>query len=339
MARPERNNVDYFPHPVKHGKKMFFIRKKYGNDGYTVWNMLLEFLGDANNHYLDLNDETELMYLYSEFDVSEDTLNNIIADLVKFGEFDKELWEEERILFNQKFIDSIQDAYQRRRNKCIDRNTLIQLLITKGRLKPGKFIHIPVTKPTNGHSNPQRIGKDRIGEEIKEKNISLREKFFNEVLEIFYFKNWKDPWTVAGSFFDHYSKAGWVDANKNEVKDVLAAARSWNNLSTQGKNSAESVLKNWQIAFNLIKSKSPDYWLFLYTRIKFRMSAQTTVIEINETTRESINANKALLAVFADSFKVAFTSKQKYSVEVNTEIIPAPATEQPSPSIPQPINS
>jgi len=61
MARPERRNVDYFPHPVKHGKKMFFIENKYGNDGYSSWFKILEQLGDADDHYLDLEDQSQLM--------------------------------------------------------------------------------------------------------------------------------------------------------------------------------------------------------------------------------------------------------------------------------------
>ena len=37
MARPNRNDVDYFPLYCKEGKTMHFIRKKFGNDGYVVW--------------------------------------------------------------------------------------------------------------------------------------------------------------------------------------------------------------------------------------------------------------------------------------------------------------
>ena len=41
MARPERNNVDYFPFLCKEGKAMFYIEQKYGNDGYATWIKLL----------------------------------------------------------------------------------------------------------------------------------------------------------------------------------------------------------------------------------------------------------------------------------------------------------
>lgn len=153
MARPERNNVDYFPHPCSHGKKMFYMRSKYKNDGYTVWFMLLEKIGDAEYHYLDLKDEVQIMYLTSEFIVTEEALNNIINDLVKFGEFDADLWEE-KILFSQKFIDSIKDAYERRNNNVVQKLGLCSTLIEKGRLKKTFLSKIQPQKPT----------KDRIEE-------------------------------------------------------------------------------------------------------------------------------------------------------------------------------
>jgi hypothetical protein len=34
--------------------KMHIIETKYGNDGYACWFKLLEQLGKANNHYLDI---------------------------------------------------------------------------------------------------------------------------------------------------------------------------------------------------------------------------------------------------------------------------------------------
>ena len=141
MARKGKNTVDYFPHLIKQGKTMFYLRSKYNNDGYAVWYMLLEKLGEAEYHYLDLSNDVQIMYLASEFKVSEIMLNEIINILVKFGEFDTELWECENILFNEKFIDNIQDAYKRRNNDCITRENLILQLNLKSIHKPKNVVH------------------------------------------------------------------------------------------------------------------------------------------------------------------------------------------------------
>jgi hypothetical protein len=181
MARPERNNVDYFPHPCKHGKKMHYIEKKYKNDGYATWMKLLEELGDADYHYLDIKDNIELMYLSSRCGVSEELLIDIITDLVDLNEFNRQLFEE-KILFNQKFINSISDAYKRRNNKLIQLQDICKHLISIGRLNKGFMLR-------KNNNKPQRIEEDRIEENTKEelweKFKLIREKIYsNSQIEI-----------------------------------------------------------------------------------------------------------------------------------------------------------
>ncbi len=183
MARPERNNIDYFPHPCKHGKKMFYIRKTYGSVGYLTWMTILEKLGDKDYHYLDLQDEIELLYLSSECDIDKDTLIKIIEDLIFLNEFDKELWDREKILYNQKFVDNIQDAYKKRSNDCVNRDTLIELLLVNGRIKEPLSNPKPLKSIPKGSDNPQRIEEDRIEEKtILEEN---EKKFIDFIFEKF----------------------------------------------------------------------------------------------------------------------------------------------------------
>ena len=166
MARPPRNNVDYFPHECIHGRKMFVVESKYGNDGYAVWFKLLERLGNTDNHYLNLSDETELMYLASLMKIDEIKFKNILTDLAKLGAIDKELYEENKIVWSQKFYESIQDAYSKRNNKCIDRNSLVLLLVGLGIRKQDKSIRKLGKDILEGVINPQSIE-----EYIKEKKI------------------------------------------------------------------------------------------------------------------------------------------------------------------------
>jgi hypothetical protein len=118
MARPERNTVDYFPHLLGEGKKMYFIENKYGNNGYATWYKILEKLGATEYHYLNLNKEEEVMFLASKCKISEELLISIINDLSKMDVFHKELWSN-KIVWCPQFIESIEDAYKKRNNKCI----------------------------------------------------------------------------------------------------------------------------------------------------------------------------------------------------------------------------
>ena len=170
MARPARNNVDYFPHECIHGRKMFVVESKYGNDGYAVWFKLLERLGNTDNHYLNLSDETELMYLASLMKIDEIKFKNILTDLAKLGAIDKELYEENKIVWSQKFYESIQDAYSKRNNKCIDRNSLVLLLVSLGIRKQDKSIHKLGKDILEGVINPQSK-EDYIKEKKTEEEL------------------------------------------------------------------------------------------------------------------------------------------------------------------------
>lgn len=130
-GRPERNTVDYFPHYVEHGKKMFFIENKYGNDGYTIWFKLLEELGKADYHYLDLKEKVQLMYISSILKIDENIFKNIMTDLAEMEVINKNLWKDHSIVFNQKFSDSILHVYDRRNNECMTLISLCSLLKIK----------------------------------------------------------------------------------------------------------------------------------------------------------------------------------------------------------------
>lgn len=131
---------------------MFFIEQKYGNDGYATWFKILEKLAGTDNHFLNLNDESELMFLSAKCRVSEETLLSLLDDLSKLGAINKEMWGV-RIVWSDKFIDSIKDAYAKRLNECQSLDGLRVLLHSLGILK--------------GSVNTQSKGKESKGEESK----------------------------------------------------------------------------------------------------------------------------------------------------------------------------
>ncbi|MBQ19130.1 MAG: hypothetical protein CMD31_00080 [Flavobacteriales bacterium] len=176
MARPTRNKVDYFPHPVKHGKKMSYLEKKYKNDGYATWFKILEELGNTEYHYLDLSDEVQIMFLSDRCLISETLLIDIINDLIRLKEFDADLWQNNRILFNEKFTDSVKDAYKKRTNEIINKKSLLTLLDSFRTPKLSKSVKKPLKSCSTPVDKPQRIGEDN---KVKKR----REKRAHEILK------------------------------------------------------------------------------------------------------------------------------------------------------------
>lgn len=193
MAREQRHDVDYFPHSCIHGRKMHIIEAKFGNDGYAAWFKLLEQLGKANYHYLDISDEMNLMFIVSTFKVEEERAIEILKTLSKIDAIDKFLYDEHKIIYSEKFAQSVKDAYRKRKSGMLEYSALLRHIGVKkdqtgGSLKPitGKQAEvIPKEK--------ERKEKERKEEDNKDIFIDinlLKEKYLkNERLVISFCKN------------------------------------------------------------------------------------------------------------------------------------------------------
>lgn len=207
MARPQRNNVDYFPFICEDGNKMFYIEETYGNDGFATFVKILRELAKTNYHYLDLSKSSTMMFLSAKCKVSKEILEAIIKDLVELGKFDKTLWEENKIIWCQDFIDSIQDAYNKRNNKCITYEGLLLLLIS-----------LRIRKPNKSNSkvdvNTQSIVKNNIVNNI----IDRKQKFLEE-LKPFVEVYGKD---MMNEFYKY-----WTEDNKSGTKFKMELEKTW----------------------------------------------------------------------------------------------------------------
>jgi hypothetical protein len=224
MARPQTNKVDYFPHPVRHGKKMSYLEKKYKNDGYATWLKILEELGNTDYHFLDLSDEVQLMFLSDRCLVSEEVLINIINDLIRLKEFDKKLWEENRILFNQKFIESIKDAYKKRSNECINRKSLLTLLSSLGIRKPDKSKPKPSKKEKVAPINPQsKVEYSKVKESRETRALDFLKKNYPQRFETDFLMRYSKKIKNKEKFKEDFNDT--VDGESLEWADKILFAR------------------------------------------------------------------------------------------------------------------
>lgn len=208
MARPERNNVDYFPFMCEDGNKMFYIEETYGNDGFATFVKLLRELAKTNYHFLDLSKPTTIMFLSAKCKVTKETLLSIINDLVDLGKFDSILWNENKVIWCQDFIDSIQDAYIRRNNKCITYDGLLMHLVSLGIRKQGNCSKNnnknPQSKVDNNKVNKNKLNVIPTFDEFLEYAIQQKPKVDIDLLKLKY-----DSWIFNN----------WNDGNDNKIKN------------------------------------------------------------------------------------------------------------------------
>lgn len=86
MARPKKNNAEYFTHDadMRNDVKIKALRRKFSHTGYAVWNYLLETLTDSDFFEIEW-EEINIELLAADYDVSIEELSEIVCYCVKIG--------------------------------------------------------------------------------------------------------------------------------------------------------------------------------------------------------------------------------------------------------------
>lgn len=170
--------------------------------------------------------------------------------------------------------------------------------------------HVPELKPKttqkeNRTGNPNVPSNKNDKEWNKnEKNSLFRQRFFS-VLEIFYFKNFKNPVSVANAFFNHYEGIGWKNARGLDIENVESVAENWDNKTTEGANCPEALLTKWKAMYSIIRNTSDKYHMFLLVR-PGKLENGILVVRGKQKDIESIEADKELLKVWKNSLFMSF---------------------------------
>lgn len=79
MARPKKNNADYFSHDadMRNDLKIKALRRKYGHVGYSIWNMFLEVLTDTDHFEVEWTD-LNIEIMSGDFDCEPKFLREVI---------------------------------------------------------------------------------------------------------------------------------------------------------------------------------------------------------------------------------------------------------------------
>lgn len=173
MARPTKATVDYFPHYVNHGKTMFTIESRYGNNGYAFWFKTLEILGSTEHHFIDCNKTEEWEFLLAKTRFTEDDAIAILDLLSNLGAISSELWSK-KIIRSKNFIENLFAVYRRRE---INVYSDAQVLDYCRQKLPLSGVSVDI--------NPQSIVKKSIVKKSKPNDIPLPEYLSNELWDSF----------------------------------------------------------------------------------------------------------------------------------------------------------
>ncbi len=169
MARPKKNNADYFSHDsgMRNDEKIKALRRKFWLEGYAIWCMLLEKLTDADNFELEL---WELFYELTawDFEICSEKLEEIMEYMFKILLLKLENW----VFFS---------LWLKQRLKCVSdkRNRAKERFLSQKKKKQ----EVSVTEMTQSKVKESKVN-------IINNNINYKEGDFFD-FEKYKSKDWK----------------------------------------------------------------------------------------------------------------------------------------------------
>lgn len=225
MARPKKNNAEYFSHDadMRNDVKIKALRRKFSHTGYAVWNYLLETLTDSD--YFEIAwEEIDIELLAADYDVSVAELTEIVDYSIKIGLLQRDGDKLLSKAHQQRFASLL--ANRERKRIISDGQT--PHLQGKGRVSASQNPAGTDNSDCNGDAETHSKGKDSTVDEKKgEKNAKTVKRFspppLAEVSEYIA----KQGYSVsAARFIAYYESNGWK-VGRNPMKDWQAAVRSW----------------------------------------------------------------------------------------------------------------
>lgn len=138
MGRPLKQGVDYFPHTCSHGKTIYILEQRWGNDGYAFWFKLLELLGSTEGHVLDAENAATREFLAAKTHLSAEQCHEILDLLADLDAIDQELWKGHHVIWCQNFVDHLEPVYRKRKieppskpNFCDENSSIDDVSVTE----------------------------------------------------------------------------------------------------------------------------------------------------------------------------------------------------------------
>jgi hypothetical protein len=176
MARPQKNNLDYFSHDkdMRNDLKIKALRRKFSHKGYSIYVMMLEHLSDCEYLQYEWND-LSIELLTPDFDVDGDELKEIINYCI----FLKLFHVEEGIIFSEKFYLRNQDVLNTRKGFSLINSPLSVLK----RNKPSDNVvnqELTIVNRELIHKEKESILKENKGEESTEQNTKVQQNTLHQ---------------------------------------------------------------------------------------------------------------------------------------------------------------
>jgi len=244
MARPIKNNADYFSHDndMRDDERIKAVRRKFSHIGYSTWNMLLERLCRAENFKIEYQ-EDNLDIMAGDFSIEPEQLKEIINYLI----FLKLIIQEGKLIFSQTMITRFEGLFKKRKRETDKLSSAIT--------QTNEVIADDNTqsKVNNSKVNESKENKSKEKGEMEKppilSNDFSEEENHSEKKEII-FASCIEPCQVI--FLQRSPQYAWAQRDTEQLLQLLQKIiQTKKTIQTE-----EDLIKS----FSLLLQKLPEYW-------------------------------------------------------------------------------
>lgn len=288
---------NYFSHDsnARDDEKILAMRADLGWEAYGLYWALVEMLRDASDYRLKTNYKVLAFSLHT----SEDMIRKIVNNYSLFSVTEDELYfssnsltkrmEEKEVISKKRrssadkrwktddVSDSKDEDVMQMQCKC-NANASDLHCNTDAIASPNKS-KVKENKVNNNTPSRTRESVSAPSEEEKE-----------EILEIFFWRNFRDPFAERERFVRHNDQYGWKLYNTREKR--IKAAQEWTP-ETGGTRVSQKFLDAWRILYTRLKTESPDIARkMLQTGCKLSVNNGAVVIHAHGVVQEYIKNHR-----------------------------------------------
>lgn len=244
MARPTKNNAEYFTHDadMRNDVKVKALRRRFQHTGYAVWCFLLEVLTDGEHFEIDFG-ELNRELLAADFDVSAEQLQEIVDYCCKINLL--QLTDDNRLY---------SEAHQKRFASLItkrerDRERLARLINKRqGGNEDENAAETPETNNYRSDNPHSRVKENRV----KESKLKESKEEKNNIL--YPYQDIIDRWNSICTSLPRVTKL-----NDNRRQKIKCRCDEWGKTPEKWLQTAEEIFERVQ-ASDFLKGSSNSTW-------------------------------------------------------------------------------
>lgn len=244
MARPKKNNADYFSHEseMRNDVKIKALRRKFSHTGYAVWNYLLEVLTNADSFSIKW-EELDIELYAADFDLDTSELIEIVNYCMKLGL----LQLTDGMLHCENLTSSFESLMNKRGRNCAVSVAETTQKESFGSRNPSNsavsVAETHIVEKSKVEYSKEDYSSPRTREGASAPSEEERRNFYN----IFFWRNLKDPALVCEQFIQHNERYGWKLYDTPEKR--RKAAEQWTP-GIKGERVSKKFLDAWSALYN-----------------------------------------------------------------------------------------